>query len=554
MEKLLEKNPVRELLPATVIPAVITEISDNMVVVDIGTKTEGKIPAIEFNDINEFSVGQMIDVFLEKLEDREGNPVISFDKAEQKKNWTRIVETCPEGSIVHGKVKSKTKGGLIVNIGVDAFLPGSQIDTQAPKSLDQYIGQTYDFKIVKINLERKNIVISRRELIEEERRDKRQKAMSSIQVGATCHGIVKNITDYGVFVDLDGLDGLLHINDMSWGRISHPNELVRVGEEIEVMVLEIDPEKERVALGMKQTKNNPWDNIEYRYPIGSKIQGRVVNLVPYGAFIEIEPGVEGLVHVAEMSWTKRINKPSELLKVGSEIEAVVIGIEKGTQKIALGIKQLEENPWEMVKHNYPIGAHIRGAVRNITNYGAFVELEDGIDGMIHVSDISWTKKINHPSEVLKKGDVVDAIVIDIDPNQQRIALGMKQLTNDPWEHIDTLFQISSLVTGKVVKITSYGAFVELQHGIDGMIHISQISENHVEKIKDVLAIGNEVTARVIKIDRNERRIGLSIKVANYDTSALEAEIKAYDKLKNDQALTSLGDIFDKMDLDHTEGS
>ncbi|MDR3317405.1 MAG: S1 RNA-binding domain-containing protein, partial [Puniceicoccales bacterium] len=305
MEKLLEAKPIASLLPGTVVPGVITEISDNTVVVDIGTKTEGKILAIEFNDINEFSVGQTIDVFLEKLEDKEGNPIISFDKAEQKKNWTHIIETCPEGSIVHGKVKSKTKGGLIVNIGVDAFLPGSQIDTQAPKNLDQYIGQTFDFKIVKINLERKNIVISRRELIEEERKDKRQKAMSNIQVGGTCHGIVKNITDYGVFVDLDGLDGLLHITDMSWGRISHPNDLVRVGEEIEVMVLEIDPEKERVALGMKQTKNNPWDNIEYRYPIGSKVNGKVVNLVPYGAFVELEPGVEGLVHVAEMSWTKR---------------------------------------------------------------------------------------------------------------------------------------------------------------------------------------------------------------------------------------------------------
>jgi small subunit ribosomal protein S1 len=552
MEKLLGEKPIKELFPGTVVPAIITEISDNMVVVDIGTKTEGKIPATEFNDINEFSVGQTIDVFLEKLEDRDGNPIISFDKAEQKKNWIRIIETCPEGSIVHGKVKSKTKGGLIVNIGVDTFLPGSQVDIQAQKNLDQYIGQTFDFKIVKINLERKNIVISRRELIEEERRDKRQKAMSSIQVGAICHGIVKNITDYGVFVDLDGLDGLLHITDMSWGRISHPSELVRVGEEIEVMVLEIDPEKERVALGMKQTKNNPWDNIEHRYPIGSKVNGKVVNLVPYGAFVEIELGVEGLIHVAEMSWTKRINKPSELLKVGDEIEAVVIGVEKGNKKIALGLKQLEENPWEMVKHNYPVNAHIRGTVRNITNYGAFVELEDGIDGMIHVSDISWTKKINHPSEVLKKGDVVDAIVIDIDPVQQRIALGIKQLTNDPWGNIDALFQISSLVTGKVVKITSYGAFVELAHGIDGMIHISQISENHVEKIKDVLAVGNEVTARVIKIDRNERRIGLSIKVAHYDASALEAEIKAYDKLKSDQELTNLGDIFDKIDIDRPE--
>ncbi|MDR0590674.1 MAG: 30S ribosomal protein S1 [Puniceicoccales bacterium] len=550
MEKLLEAKPITELLPGTVVSAVITEIADNTVVVDIGTKTEGKIPAIEFNDINDFSVGQTIDVFLEKLEDREGNPIVSFDKAEQKKNWARIVESCPEGSIVHGKIKGKTKGGLIVNIGVDAFLPGSQVDTQAPKNLDQYIGQTHDFKIIKINLERKNIVISRRELIEEERKEKRFKAMTSIQVGNICRGVVKNITDYGVFVDLDGLDGLLHITDMSWGRISHPAELVRVGEEIEVMVLEIDPEKGRVALGIKQTKNNPWDNIEHRYPIGSRVKGKVVNLVPYGAFIELEPGVEGLIHVAEMSWTKRINKPNELLKVGDEIEAAVIGIEKANQKIALGIKQLEENPWEMVKHNYPVGAHIRGTIRNLTNYGAFVELEDGIDGMIHVSDISWTKKINQPSEVLKKGDVVDAIIIDIDPGQQRIALGIKQLTNDPWEHIETLFQIGSLVVGRVVKITSYGAFIELQNGIDGMVHISQVSEDRVEKIKDILGIGSEVTARVIKIDRNERRIGLSIKAANYDASALEAEIKAYDKLKSDQELTNLGAIFDKIDMEN----
>lgn len=551
MEKLLEEKPIRELLPGTVIPAVITEIGSEFVTVDIGTKTEGKISVIEFNDLNELSVGQTIEVFLEKLEDKEGNPVISFDKAEQKKNWTRIVESCPEGTIVHGKVKSKTKGGLVVNIGVDAFLPGSQIDVQAPKNLDQYIGQTFDFKIVKINLERKNIVVSRRELIEEERRDKRQKALSNIQVGKTCHGIVKNITDYGVFVDLDGLDGLLHITDMSWGRISHPSELVSPGEEIEVMVLEIDPEKERVALGMKQIQNNPWDNIEHRYPVGSKVKGKVVNLVPYGAFVEIEPGVEGLVHVAEMSWTKRITKPGELLKVGDEIEAVVIDIDKTNQKIALGLKQLEENPWEMVKHNYPIGAHVRGTVRNLTNYGAFVELEDGIDGMVHVTDMSWTKKVNHPSEVLKKGDVVDAVVIDIDPDQQRIALGMKQLTNDPWENIESLFQIGSLVTGKVIKVTSYGAFIELQNDIDGMVHISQIAEDRVEKIKDVLNVGDEVTARVIKIDRNDRRIGLSIKAANYDASALEAEIKAYDKLKSDQELTSLGDIFDKIDIGHS---
>jgi small subunit ribosomal protein S1 len=302
---------------------------------------------------------------------------------------------------------------------------------------------------------------------------------------------------------------------------------------------------------MKQTKSNPWDNIEHRYPIGSKVHGRVVNLVPYGAFVELELGVEGLVHVAEMSWTKRINKPSEVLKVGEEIDAVVIGIEKSNQKIALGIKQLEENPWEMVKHNYPVGARVCGTVRNLTNYGAFIELEDGIDGMIHVSDISWTKKINHPNEVFKKGDKVDAVVINIDAEQQRIALGMKQLIDDPWENIDELFQIGSLVTGKVIKITSYGAFIQLQSDIDGMVHISQITEEGVERIKDKLSIGEEVTARVIKIDRNERRIGLSIKAAHYDTKAFNDAIKAYDKLRSDQELTNLGDIFDKIDIENS---
>ncbi len=430
-------------------------------------------------------------------------------------------------------------------MGVDAFLPASHIDIQPPKNLDQYIGQTYDYKVLKINLERKNIVLSRRELIEEQRASKRRELLEKINPGDLVKGVVKNITDFGAFIDLDGMDGLLHITDMSWGRISHPSEMLKQGEEIEVMIIEINRDKERVSLGLKQTKSNPWENIENKYPIGTHVKGKVVNLVPYGAFIEIEEGVEGLVHVTEMSWTKRITKPSELLRVGDDVEAVVLGIQKDEEKISLGIRQLDPNPWDMVVHNYPVGAHVHGKVRNITTYGAFVELEEGIDGMVHVSDMSWTRKVNHPSEVLKKGDEVDAIVLDVDTGNQRISLGMKQLAEDPWEDVDGRFRIGDVVTGVVSKITSFGAFVELQDHIDGLVHISQISEDRVEKIKDVLNVGDEVTARVIKIDRDERRIGLSIKAANYDDEQLEAETQTYDSMKEGGDLMNLGDILDQ---------
>jgi len=338
---------------------------------------------------------------------------------------------------------------------------------------------------------------------------------------------------------------LLHITDMSWGRISHPSEMLKQGEEIDVMIIEINREKERVSLGLKQTKSNPWDSIENRYPIGAHVSGKVVNLVPYGAFIEIEEGVEGLVHVTEMSWTKRITKPSELLKVGDDVEAVVLGIQKDEEKISLGIRQLDPNPWDMVVHNYPVGAHVHGKVRNITTYGAFIELEEGIDGMVHVSDMSWNRKINHPSEVLKKSDEIDAIVLDVDTSNQRISLGMKQLTDDPWADIDGRFRIGDVVTGTISKITSFGAFVELQDHIDGLVHISQISEERIEKIKDSLKVGDEVTARVIKIDREERRIGLSIKAANYDEEQLAAETQTYDNMKDGGDLMNLGDILDQ---------
>lgn len=545
MQELLAQSTFETLKEGSIVPGTITEIRQNEVVVDIGGKSEGVISANEFPDLGELEVGTQIDIFLERLENRDGNPLLSFDKAEQKKNWENILLKCEEGSIASGRVKSKVKGGLIVSIGVDAFLPASHIDVQPPKNLDQYIGQTYDFKVLKINLDRKNIVLSRRELIEEQRANKRRELLDKIAPGQIRRGVVKNITDFGAFIDLDGMDGLLHITDMSWGRISHPSEMLKQGEEVDVMIIEVNREKERVSLGLKQTKDNPWDKIDTKFPVGSKIRGRVVNLVPYGAFIELEQGVEGLVHVTEMSWTKRIAKPSDILKVGEEVDAVVLGIQKEEQKISLGLRQLDPNPWDMVRHNYPVGAHVRGKVRNITTYGAFVELEEGIDGMVHVSDMSWTRKVNHPSEIVKKGDEIDATVLDVDTQQQRISLGMKQLAEDPWQDIDSRFKVGDVVSGTVSKITSFGAFIELKDHIDGLVHISQITEERVEKIKDVLKPEQEVTARVIKIDRDERRIGLSIKAANYSAEELEAEAASYDSMKDGGDLMNLGDILDE---------
>ena len=544
MEELLAESKIELLKEGSVISGTIMEIRPTEVVIDFGGKAEGTIPAHEFLDLGDLEIGSDLEVYLERLEDRDGNPQLSFDKAEQKKNWEKIVNTCEEGSVITGRVRSKVKGGLVVNIGVDAFLPSSQVDIQAPKNLDQFVGQTFDFKVVKINRERKNIVVSRRELIEERRQDKKREILSKIKPGETRRGMVKNITDYGAFIDLDGLDGLLHITDMSWGRVSHPSEMVKTGEEITVCIIDIDTNRERVSLGLKQLSSNPWDDIEGKFPINAKVRGKVVNLVPYGAFIELEEGVEGLVHVTEMSWTKRITKPGEVLNVGDEVDAVVLGIQKEDQKISLGLRQLDVNPWDMATHNYPPGARVRGKIRNLTSYGAFVELEEGIDGMVHVSDMSWTRKINHPSEMVKKGDEVDAIVVEVDVSNQRISLGMKQLTQDPWEDIDRLYRMGDVIKGKVARVAGYGAFIQLDHDIDGLVHISQITEERVEKIKDHLSEGEEVSARVIKIDKEERRIGLSIKAANYDEDALAKEVAAYDEVGEDLT-TSLGDLLDE---------
>ena len=544
MEELLAESKIELLKEGSVITGTIMEIRPTEVVIDFGGKAEGTIPAHEFLDLGDLEIGSDLEVFLERLEDRDGNPQLSFDKAEQKKNWEKIVNTCAEGSVITGRVRSKVKGGLVVNIGVDAFLPSSQVDIQAPKNLDQFVGQTFDFKVVKINRERKNIVVSRRELIEERRQDKKREILSKIIPGETRRGMVKNITDYGAFIDLDGLDGLLHITDMSWGRVSHPSEMVKTGEEITVCIIDIDTNRERVSLGLKQLSSNPWDDIEGKFPLNAKVRGKVVNLVPYGAFIELEEGVEGLVHVTEMSWTKRITKPGEVLNVGDEVDAVVLGIQKDDQKISLGLRQLDVNPWDMATHNYPPGARVRGKVRNLTSYGAFVELEEGIDGMVHVSDMSWTRKINHPSEMVKKGDEVDAEVVEVDVDNQRISLGMKQLTQDPWDDIDRLYRMGDVIKGKVSRVAGYGAFIQLEQDIDGLVHISQISEERIEKIKDHLSEGEEVSARVIKIDKEERRIGLSIKAAEYDEDALAKEVAAYDEVGEDLT-TSLGDLLDE---------
>ena len=437
---------------------------------------------------------------------------------------------------------------------MEAFLPASQIDVTIPKNLAQYVGNAYDFKVVKINQERQNIVLSRRELIEQERLERRQKLLAEMTPGDIRKGTVKNITDFGAFIDLNGIDGLLHITDMSWGRIGHPSELLKVGQDIDVVVLDINREKERVSLGLKQKLANPWDTIEQKYPVGAKVKGRVVNLVPYGAFVELEPGVEGLVHVTELSWTKRIAKPSDVLKADQEIEAVVLGINREEQKISLGLRQLEANPWDKAQEKYPPGTRVKGKIRNLTSYGAFIELEEGLDGMIHVSDISWTRKINHPSEVLKKGDEVEAVVLEVDKANQRIAVGLKQLTTDPWESIDQLYKVGDLVTGNVTKLASFGAFIGLQHEIDGLVHISQISEERVDKIKNVLKAGQEVTARVIKIDKSDRRIGLSIKAANYSNEQLKAEQAVLDALKPGEDLVALQHAFDAADEARQEES
>ncbi len=509
-ESLLQKsaNPMK---PGQILKGKIVEITKDFAVIDVGLKSEGLVPVSEFANPEDLIFDKTVEVLLDKAEGSDGQVVLSLEKARRLRQWEHILNHCKEGSIVQGKIVRKVKGGLMVDIGIEAFLPGSQIDNKRIKSLDDFLGKSYDFKILKINIERKNVVVSRRELLEEERASRKSELLETIQVGGLRKGVVKNITDFGVFLDLDGIDGLLHITDMTWRRIRHPSEMVKIGDELEVVILSIDKEKGRVALGLKQKEKNPWEDIEKKYLPGSRIKGKIVNLVSYGAFIEIEPGIEGLIHVSEMSWTKNITDPSEVVNIGDEVEAIVLSVQKEEGKISLGIKQTEHNPWDDVENKYPVGSTVKAEIHNLTNYGAFVELEPGVDGLIHISDLSWIKKVSHPSELLKKGDFVEAVILSVDKESKKITLGVKQLSTNPWEHLEKQIPIGSLVKGKVTKITAFGIFVQLDNGIEALIHVTELSDQPFGKVEDVVNIGDEVTAKVIKVDPEHKKIALSIK-------------------------------------------
>ena len=515
----------------SIVEGTVSAVKDDDVFTDIGYKSEGVVKLDEFRDPAEAVPGFKFDVMIVSLEDdRTGMLILSKKRADDQIRWKMVQERYTEGCIVNGTIRAKVNGGLIVDIdGVEAFLPGSQLDVSPIRDLTPYIGQSYEFKVIKISNERRNIIISRRELIEGTMAEKKAELLGSLQKGEVRKGKVKNITDFGAFIDLDGIDGLLHITDMSWGRIKHPSEMLKVGQELDVMVLEVDQDRERISLGLKQCSENPWVTIAEQYPKGTRVKGKVVNLAAYGAFVEIAPGIEGLVHISEFSWTKRVARASDMLNQGDEVDVEILSIDSENQKIDLGIRQTQANPWDSVQDRYPVGGRVKGKVRNFTTYGAFIELEEGIDGMIHVSDMSWTRKINHPSECLEKGKEVEAIILDVNPKEQRISLGLKQASQDPWADIASKYKVGALVKGKVSKIASFGAFIELEDGVDGLVHISQISDQRVDKVKDALQAGQEVEARVVKVDRGERRIGLSIRAVTMtedELKALEAEAAA----------------------------
>ena len=552
-ETLLSQS-MQNFKEGTIVKGRIIESRPREVMVDIGYKSEGAIDLGEFSPADDLAIGQEIEVLLERLEDEDGQVVLSRQKAAHKQNWDKIVKLSESGKTVQGIVRDIVKGGLMLDVGVEAFLPSSQIDINPPKNLREFLGKTLECRIVKLNEDRKNVVLSRRELIEEERNEKRAKLLSHLDKGAKVKGRVKNLTEFGAFVDLDGLDGLLHVTDMTWGRLGHPSELLQTNQEIEVIVLEIDKERLRVSLGLKQMSENPWDKIAEKYPVNLKIRGKVTSLVPYGAFVQLEPGVEGLVHVSELSWTRRIARPSDVIQDGQEIEAIVISVSKEEQKLSLSVRHLEPNPWEEIHLRYPVGRPVKGVVRNTTAYGAFVELEEGIDGMIHVSDMSWTRKPTHASEVVKKGDTVDAQVLGIDKANQRISLGLKQLAEDPWKLVESRFKIGQMVKGTVSKVASFGAFIQLEGDLDGLVHISQISEERIAKVKDVLKPGQEIEARVIRLNKAERRIGLSIKAAAYSDEAFEKERNVLeDNSKSSDFLGGMEAAFDKAEEEYRPG-
>jgi len=531
----------QEIKEGEVVDGTVVSMGSEYVTVDIGYKSEGLVPLQEFKDpqgIAHVEVGDVVSVYLERMEMENGFMLLSKDKAEIIRAWDEISQACEKDQLVEGTVIAKVKGGLAVDIGVKSFLPGSQIDTKPIKNLDKFLGKKLKFKIIKFNKKRGNIVLSRRAVVAQERELQRAETLANLQEGAIVTGTVKNITEYGAFVDLGGMDGLLHITDMSWGRIKHPSEIFAVGDEIKVKILKYDRDKERVSLGLKQVAPNPWDDVEYKFPVGVKVKGQVVSLKDYGAFVELEDGIEGLIHVSEMSWTERIKHPSKMVKVGDDLECKVLEVDSKAKRISLGLKQLTQNPWDMLELKYPVGTIVEGDIKSITDFGVFVDVGMGIDGLIHVSDVAWTKKFAHPSEKFKKGDHVRSVVLGIDKLSEKFSLGIKQLERDPWENIKSRYRQGQAVDGIVTKLTDFGAFVELEEGIEGLIYVSEIADHRIEKPSDVLKPEDKIRAEILSIEPKERRIGLSIKQlgrtedrANYDRYVGERSKK-----------TSMGDV------------
>jgi small subunit ribosomal protein S1 len=549
------EESLRSVKPGEIVRGRVVEIGPEFITVDIGYKSEGRIPVNEFRQRDgrlAVSEGDEIEVYFDAADSEQEGIVLSRAKAEQHRIWHQIEEACLHKGTVEGMIVGKVKGGLKVDIGVAAFLPGSHVDLRPVRDLDRFVGRKGKFAVLKYNRARANVVVSRRAVLEQERETLREETLKLLEEGVILEGTVKSITDYGAFVDLGGIDGLLHVTDMSWGRIGHPSEMVTAGEKIKVVVLKYDPERERVSLGMKQLVPDPWRSATERYSVGSRVQGKVVSLTDYGAFIELEQGIEGLLHVSEMSWTKRIVHPSKLLSVGAEVEVVILDLDEGHRRISLGLKQVGPNPWELVRINHPVGSRIHGKIKSVTDFGVFVEIEEGIDGLVHISDLHWTKKVKHPSELYKKGDEVDAVVLGVDVENERVSLGIKQAAANPWTTLTQRHPAGTRIQGKVTSVTDFGVFVEIEEGIEGLIHISQLSNERVEKPSALFQVGKEVEAEVIHIDPREHKVGLSIKALR--RSEERAEMEAYLRREREEARFSLEDVMpEEFRLDRDEG-
>ena len=536
-----------------VVDGIVLSIDPEQVLVDVGSKSEGMVATWEFADhdgIARIEVGQKVAVLIEKAESDEGTIVLSKEKADRLRVWDKLSTAYDSSDVVEGVITGRVKGGLSVNLnGVKAFLPGSQVDLRPVRNLDRMIGESHKFKIIKFNKRRGNIVLSRRALLETERQSLRQKTLEILQEGLVVEGIVKNLTDYGAFIDLGGIDGLLHITDMSWGRVSHPSELFQVGDQVRVRVLKFDVDSERVSLGLKQTQPDPWGDVAARYPIGLRIKGKVVSLADYGAFVELEPGIEGLIHISEMSWTKRVKHPSKVVAIGDEVDVLVLDVDEPNRKISLGMKQIEPNPWAMLEERYPPGTTVKGAVRNVTNFGVFVGIEEGIDGLVHVSDISWTQKVRDPKDLYKKGDEVEAMVLKVDIETEKFSLGIKQMQRNPWEDIPGKFPVGTKITGKVTSIADFGVFVEIEEGIEGLVYASEVGQD-VDNLRDAVKEGEEVEALVVRIDPSEQKVALSMR-AVHDREQRAAIQRVAKQASSEKA--TLGDLLSRDALDHLTG-